>query len=96
MASRILGMGDVLSLVEKAQENFDLENAKKMEEKLRRNDFTLDDFLDQMQQVKKLGSLSNILGMIPGDGRTQKKSLAIRKLTSTARRCAGSRRSFEQ
>ena len=55
MASRILGMGDVLSLVEKAQENFDLENAKKMEAKLRKNDFTLDDFLDQLQQVKKLG-----------------------------------------
>ena len=73
MASRILGMGDVLSLVEKAQENFDLENAKKMEEKLRRNDFTLDDFLDQMQQVKKLGSLSNILGMIPGMGGLKKK-----------------------
>ena len=73
VASRILGMGDVLSLVEKAQENFNLENAKKMEEKLRRNDFTLDDFLDQMQQVKKLGSLSNILGMIPGMGGLKKK-----------------------
>ena len=73
MASRILGMGDVLSLVEKAQENFNLENAKKMEEKLRRNDFTLDDFLDQMQQVKKIGSLSNILGMIPGMGGLKKK-----------------------
>ena len=73
MASRILGMGDVLSLVEKAQENFDLENAKKMEEKIRRNDFTLDDFLDQLQQVKKLGSLNNILSMIPGMGGLKKK-----------------------
>ena len=73
MASRILGMGDVLSLVEKAQENFDLENAKKMEAKLRKNDFTLDDFLDQLQQVKKLGSLNSILGMIPGMGNLKKK-----------------------
>ena len=66
MASRILGMGDVLSLVEKAQQTFDMEEAKKMEKKLRKDEFTLDDFLSQMQQVKKLGSLENILGMIPG------------------------------
>ena len=66
MASRILGMGDVLSLVEKAQEAFDAEAAKKMEQKLRKNEFTLDDFLNQMQQVKKLGSLSSIMGLIPG------------------------------
>ena len=70
---KFVGMGDVLSLVEKAQENFDLENAKKMEEKLRKNDFTLDDFLEQMQQIKKLGSLNNILGMIPGMGGLKKK-----------------------
>ncbi|WP_288849408.1 signal recognition particle protein, partial [uncultured Mitsuokella sp.] len=62
MASRILGMGDVLSLVEKAQATFDMEEAKKMEKKLRKDEFTLDDFLAQMQQVKKLGSLDNILG----------------------------------
>lgn len=73
MASRILGMGDVLSLVEKAQQTFDLEEAKKMEKKLRREEFTLDDFLSQMQQVKKLGSLENILGMIPGMGGLKKQ-----------------------
>ena len=73
MASRILGMGDVLSLVEKAQENFDLEEAKKMEKKLRKDEFTLDDFLSQMQQVKKFGSLESILGMIPGMGGLKKQ-----------------------
>ncbi|MCR5756437.1 MAG: signal recognition particle protein [Selenomonas sp.] len=73
MASRILGMGDVLSLVEKAQQTFDMEEAKKMEKKLRKDEFTLDDFLSQMQQVKKLGSLENILGMIPGMGGIKKQ-----------------------
>ena len=73
MASRILGMGDVLSLVEKAQATFDAEEAKKMEQKLRRDEFTLDDFLSQMQQVKKLGSLENILSLIPGMGGIKKQ-----------------------
>ncbi|MBQ9614760.1 MAG: signal recognition particle protein [Selenomonadaceae bacterium] len=73
MASRILGMGDVLSLIEKAQTTFDLEEAKRMEKKLRKDEFTLDDFLSQMQQVKKLGSLDQILGMIPGMGDLKKK-----------------------
>lgn len=73
MASRILGMGDVLSLVEKAQATFDMEEAKKMEKKLRKDEFTLDDFLAQMQQVKKLGSLDNILGLIPGMGGLKKQ-----------------------
>lgn len=73
MASRILGMGDVLSLVEKAQQTFDMEEAKKMEKKIRKDEFTLDDFLNQMQQVKKLGSLENILGMIPGMGGLKKQ-----------------------
>ncbi|MFC2287462.1 MAG: signal recognition particle protein, partial [Selenomonas sp.] len=68
MASRILGMGDVLSLIEKAQSTFDAEEAKKMEKKLRKADFTLDDFLAQMQKVRKLGSFEQILGMIPGMG----------------------------
>lgn len=68
MASRILGMGDVLSLIEKAQTSFDLEQAKEMERKMRKDDFNLDDFLDQMQQVKKLGPLEDILGMLPGMG----------------------------
>ncbi len=73
MASRILGMGDVLSLIEKAQSTFDMEEAKKMEKKLRKDEFTLDDFLSQMQQVKKLGSLEQILGMIPGMGGLKKQ-----------------------
>lgn len=66
MASRILGMGDVLSLIEKAQEAFDEKKAMEMEKKLRTQQFTLDDFLDQMQQVKKMGPLNQVLGMIPG------------------------------
>ena len=73
MASRILGMGDVLSLIEKAQATFDIEEAKKLEKKLRKDDFTLDDFLNQMQQVKKLGSFEDILGMIPAMGDVKKK-----------------------
>ena len=73
MASRILGMGDVLSLIEKAQSTFDAEEAKKMEKKLRKNEFTLDDFLSQMQQVRKLGSFEQIMGMIPGMGGLKKQ-----------------------
>ncbi len=68
MASRILGMGDIVSFVEKAQETIDVENAQKMEQKLRRNEFTLEDFLDQIQQIKKMGPLDQLLGMIPGMG----------------------------
>jgi signal recognition particle subunit SRP54 len=66
MASRILGMGDVLTLIERAQENFDEKQAIEMEKKLRTMSFTLEDFLDQMQQLKKMGPLSQILNMIPG------------------------------
>ncbi|MGN8875055.1 signal recognition particle protein [Pseudoflavonifractor sp. HCP28S3_F10] len=66
MASRILGMGDMLSLIEKAQENFDLQKAKEMEQKLRTNKFTLADFYEQLSQIKNMGSLSDIAGMLPG------------------------------
>jgi signal recognition particle subunit SRP54 len=66
MASRILGMGDVLSLIEKAEAAFDADEAAAAEEKLRKGQFTLDDFLDQMQQVKKMGPLGNIMKMLPG------------------------------
>jgi signal recognition particle subunit SRP54 len=66
LASRILGMGDVVSLVEKAQETIDQKEAEKMAEKMRKAEFDLDDFLAQMQQVKKLGSMQSILGMMPG------------------------------
>jgi signal recognition particle subunit SRP54 len=68
MAGRILGMGDIVSFVEKAQQNADEEKTAKLEEKLRRADFTLTDFLDQLQQLKKMGSLQSLLGMIPGMG----------------------------
>lgn len=73
MASRILGMGDVLTLIEKAQTAFDAEEAKKMEKAFRKNEFTLDDFLSQLNQVRKLGSFENILGMIPSMGGLKKK-----------------------
>ncbi|KAA9006363.1 signal recognition particle protein [Paenibacillus spiritus] len=66
MASRILGMGDMLSLIEKAQANIDADKAKEMERKMRTAEFTFDDFLEQMDQVKKLGPLDQILGMLPG------------------------------
>lgn len=66
MASRILGMGDVLTLIEKAQETVDQEKAKELEQKLRNASFTLDDFLDQLSQVKKMGPLGDILKMMPG------------------------------
>src|SRR5215510_1566745 len=66
MASRILGMGDVISLVEKAAEAVDLEDARKLEEKMRKGQFTLEDFLEQLRQMKKLGSLESIVGMLPG------------------------------
>ncbi|MBE6096206.1 signal recognition particle protein [Schwartzia succinivorans] len=73
MASRILGMGDVLSLIEKAQDVYDIETAQKMEKKLRKDEFTLDDFLDQLQQVRKMGSFEQILGMLPGMGNIKKQ-----------------------
>jgi signal recognition particle subunit SRP54 len=66
MASRILGMGDVVSLVERAVETVDLDDAKRMEEKMRKGQFTLEDFLEQLRQMKKLGSLESIVGMLPG------------------------------
>lgn len=66
MASRILGMGDVMSLIEKAQSAFDEDKAKEMQMKMKTSDFTFDDFLDQMQQIKKMGPLKNLLEMVPG------------------------------
>lgn len=72
MASRILGMGDVLSLIERAQETTEKKDAEELEKKLRKNTFSLDDFKTQLQQIKKMGSLGNILGMIPGLGKLQK------------------------
>lgn len=66
IASRILGMGDVLTLVEKAQQQFDEVEAKELEDKIRKNEFTLEDFLQQLRQIKKMGSLRDLLGMLPG------------------------------
>ena len=97
MASRILGMGDVLTLIEKAEEAFDEDEAVKMAEKLRKNDFNLEDFLKQFQQLKKMGPLQGLLAMLPGAGSALRdvevddKDLArveaiIRSMTPTERR----------
>jgi signal recognition particle subunit SRP54 len=72
-ASRILGMGDVVSLVEKAQETIDQEQAQRLEEKLRKGSFDLQDFVDQLQQVRKMGPLGQIMGMLPGFGQVKKQ-----------------------
>ena len=66
MAQRILGMGDIVSLVEKAQEQFDEEQARKLEKKIRKNQFDFEDFIAQIQQIKKMGNLKDLVGMIPG------------------------------
>ena len=72
MADRILGMGDVVSLVERAQEQFDEEEARKIQKKIAKNQFGFDDFLSQIQQVKKMGSMKDLMGMIPGAGKMMK------------------------
>jgi signal recognition particle subunit SRP54 len=72
MAQRILGMGDIASLVEKAQAQFDEEQAKKLEKKIRKNQFDFQDFMDQLQQIKKMGNLKDLMGMIPGMGKAMK------------------------
>ncbi len=73
MAQRILGMGDVVSFVEKAQEQFDQKQAEKLQRKIRTEEFNLEDFLDQLQRIKKMGSLKDLLGMIPGVGKMVKE-----------------------
>lgn len=77
MSSRILGMGDVLSLIEKAEQSFDAEKAKELEKKLRTQEFTFEDFLDQLQQMKNMGPLTDILGMIPGMNSKQMKNINV-------------------
>ena len=72
MANRILGMGDVISLVERAQQQFDEEEARKIQKKIAKNQFGFDDFLRQIQQVKKMGNIKDLAGMIPGMGKTMK------------------------
>ena len=93
MASRILGMGDVLSLIEKAQESFDEKKALELNKKMRSQQFTFTDYLDQMQQIKKMGPLSQVLGMIPGmnakamqgfdDGEGEKKLTRIEAIINS-------------
>lgn len=77
MASRILGMGDMLSLIEKAEQAFDQDKAEKLEKKLKKNQFTLEDFLDQMSQVKNMGGIGKMLEMMPGMGAAQMKGVDI-------------------
>ena len=72
MADRILGMGDVISLVEKAQENFSEEEARKLQRKIEKNQFDLNDFLGQLQQIKKMGNVKDLMGMVPGMGKAMK------------------------
>lgn len=77
MASRILGMGDMLSLIEKAQESYDEEKAASLEKRLKKNQFTLEDYLDQMGQVKKMGGLGSVLDMMPGMNQAQMKGVDL-------------------
>ena len=72
MAGRILGMGDVVSLVEKAQETFDQEDAARLQKKIRKNQFDFNDFLTQLEQIKKMGNMKDLLGMVPGMGKAIK------------------------
>ncbi|MCB0476807.1 MAG: signal recognition particle protein [Crocinitomicaceae bacterium] len=72
MADRILGMGDVVSLVEKAQEQFDEEKARKLQKKIQKNQFNFNDFMEQLQQIKKMGNIKDLMGMIPGMGKALK------------------------
>lgn len=72
MADRILGMGDIVSLVERAQEQYDEEQAKKLQKKIAKNQFDFDDFLQQIQQIKKMGNIKDLVGMIPGMGKAMK------------------------
>jgi signal recognition particle subunit SRP54 len=77
MAQRILGMGDVMSLIEKAEQQFDEDDAAVLERKLRRNEFGLDDFLDQLKMIRRMGPLTSLLGMIPGFGGQQLKNMKV-------------------
>ncbi len=72
MADRILGMGDIVTLVEKAQEQYDVEEARKIQKKIAKNQFTFSDFLSQIQQIKKMGNIKELASMIPGVGKALK------------------------
>jgi signal recognition particle subunit SRP54 len=77
MAQRILGMGDVMSLIEKAERQFEEDEAKELERKLRRNEFTLEDFLKQLKTLRRMGPLQSILGMLPGMGGQQLSQMKV-------------------
>ncbi len=77
MAQRILGMGDVMSLIEKAEQQFDEDEAKELERKLRKDEFTLEDFLKQLTQIRKMGPLTSLLGMMPGFAGQQMKNMKV-------------------
>jgi signal recognition particle subunit SRP54 len=77
MSQRILGMGDVMSLIEKAEQHLDEDDARALERKLRRNEFGLDDFLDQLKMIRKMGPLTSLLGLIPGFGGQQLKNMKV-------------------
>jgi len=79
MAGRILGMGDMLTLIEKAQEDYDEKKAAELEKKIRKNKFTLEDFLEQMGQIKKMGGVAKMLDMMPGMNSKAMKGLDIQK-----------------
>ncbi|HUA67573.1 MAG TPA: signal recognition particle protein, partial [Candidatus Saccharimonadales bacterium] len=89
MASRILGMGDVVSLVEKAAEAVDLEDAKRLEEKMRKGQFTLEDFLEQLRAMKKLGPLESVVGMLPGGAEMLKQQGDLSKQEKEFKRMEG-------
>ena len=93
VVSRVLGMGDVLSLIEKAEEAVSLEDAEKLEQKIRQDEFTLEDFRDQLRTIKKMGPLEQILGMLPGMGQTQG---ARGESRGGRRQAAGARRGDHQ
>jgi len=96
MAGRILGMGDVVGLVEKAQEAFDAKNAQEFQKKIEEQSLNLEDFLSQLQQVKKMGPLENLLGMLPGmskipdlavdDGQLKRVEAIVQSMTCQERR----------
>ena len=88
MASRILGMGDVVSLVERAAESISMDDAQRMEEKMRKGEFTLDDFLEQLRQMRNMGSLEKLVGMLPGAGE-QMKNIDFNKSEREFRRMEG-------
>ena len=93
VVSRVLGMGDVLSLIEKAEEAVSVEDAEKLEKKIRLDDFTLEDFRDQLRTIKKMGPLEQILGMLPGMGAHQGAEAAAR---AGRREAAAARRGDHQ